>query len=78
MVSGISQSFGLDLVNINVYANFHKNVPLDRASFTFSEFRLRQSLDHWQMVFGKLFGLQHLVNMNVYAKFYQNIHTFQE
>ena len=50
--------------------NFIKNIPLrsrDRASFTFSEFRPRHSLDRYQMVFGKLFGL-HLVNINVNAK----------
>ena len=38
----------LHLVNINVYATFHHNIPLssrDRAIFTFSEFGARQSLD---------------------------------
>ena len=43
-----SQSLGLDLVNINVYANVYQNIPLssrDRAIFTFSEFGTRQSLD---------------------------------
>ena len=37
----ISQSLGLDLVNINVYATVYQNIPLslrDRAIFTFSEF----------------------------------------
>ena len=44
----ISQSLGLDLVNINVYATVYQNIPLslrDRAIFTFSEFGTRQSLD---------------------------------
>ena len=44
----ISQSLGLDLVNINVYAKVYKNIPLssrDKAIFTFSEFGARQSLD---------------------------------
>ena len=44
----ISQSLGLDLVNINVDATIHQNIPLsliDRAIFTFSEFGARQSLD---------------------------------
>ena len=44
----ISQSLGLDLVNINVYATVYQNIPLslrDRAIFTFSEFGVRQSLD---------------------------------
>ena len=43
-----SQSLGLDLVNVNVYANVYENIPLssrDRAIFTFSEFGARQSLD---------------------------------
>ena len=43
-----SQSLGLDLVNINVYAKVYQNIPLssrDRAIFTFSEFGARQSLD---------------------------------
>ena len=44
----ISQSLGLDLVNINVYAKVYQNVPFnlrDRVIFTFSEFGARQSLD---------------------------------
>ena len=43
-----SQSLGLDLVNINVYAKVYQNIPhssRDRAIFTFSEFGIRQSLD---------------------------------
>ena len=39
----ISQSLGLDLVNINVYAKVYQNIPLssrDRAIFTFSELNL--------------------------------------
>ena len=48
MKNVISQSLGLDLVNINVYATVYQNIPLtfrDRAIFTFSEFGARQSLD---------------------------------
>ena len=44
----ISQSLGLDLVNINVYTKVYQNIPLisrGRAIFTFSEFGARQSLD---------------------------------
>ena len=44
----ISQSLGLDLVNINVYAKVYQNIPMsssDRSIFTFSEFGPRQSLD---------------------------------
>ena len=43
-----SQSLGLDLVNINVYAKVYQNIPFssrDRAIFTSSEFGARQSLD---------------------------------
>ena len=48
MKNVISQSLGLDLANINVYATVYQNIPLslrDRAIFTFSEFGARQSLD---------------------------------
>ena len=44
----ISQSLGLDLVNINVYAKVYQSIPLssrDRAIFTFSDFGARQSLN---------------------------------
>ena len=75
MKNVISQSLGLDLVNINVYAKVYHNIPLssrERAIFTFSKFEPRQRLgqipnDIWQSL-----GL-HLVNINAYAKFYQNI-----
>ena len=43
-----SQSLGLDLVNINVYAKVYQNILLssrDRAIVTFSEFGTQQSLD---------------------------------
>ena len=55
----ISQSLGLDLVNINVYANVYENIPLssrDRAIFTFSEFEPRQRLGQSQMTFDNLLG----------------------
>ena len=48
MKNNISQSLGLDLVNIDVYAEIYQNIPLslrDKAIFTFSEFGTRQSLD---------------------------------
>ena len=44
----ISQSLGLDLVDINVYTTVYQNIPLnlrDTAIFTYSEFGARQSLD---------------------------------
>ena len=48
MKNVISQSLGLDLVNINVYATVCQNNPLslrDRAGFTFSEFGAWRSVD---------------------------------
>ena len=48
MKNDISQSFVLDLVNANVYADVYKNIPLssrDKAISTFSEVGARQSLD---------------------------------
>ena len=45
MKNVISQSLGLDLVNINVYATLYQNIPLglkDRAIFTFG----KASTDH--------------------------------
>ena len=75
MKNVISQSVGLDVVNINVYAKVYQNIPLssrDRAIFNFSEFGPRQRLGQFQMTFDNLLGL-HLVNINAYAKFYQNI-----
>ena len=54
MKNVISQSLGLDFVNINIYANVYQNIPLssrDRAIFTFSEFEPRQRLGQSQMTF---------------------------
>ena len=59
MKNVISQSLGLDLVIINVYANVYQNIPLssrDRAIFTFSEFAPRQRLSQFQMTFDNLLG----------------------
>ena len=50
MKNVISQSLGLDLDNINVYAEVYQYIPhssKDKAIFTFSEFGARQSLDRW-------------------------------
>ena len=71
----ISQSLGLDFVNINVYATVYQNIPLslrDRAIFTF--FRTWHSAKPRPMinVILQFLGLD-LVNINVSAKFYQNI-----
>ena len=84
----IWQSHGVHIVNINVKAKFHHNIPLrsrDSAIITFSKFGARQSLDQWKMSFRNLSGYilsismftqslwLYLVNINVYATVYQNI-----
>ena len=71
----ISQSLGLDLVNINVYAKVYQNIPLssrDRAIFTF--FRIWHSAKPRPMinVILQFLGLD-LFNIKLSAKFYQNI-----
>ena len=61
----ISQSPGLDLVNINVYAKVYQNIPLssrDMAIFTFSEFESRQRLGQSQMSFDILLGYIRMQN----------------
>ena len=74
MKNDISQSLGLDLDNINVYAEVYQNIPLssDKAIFTFSEFEPRQKLNQFQMSFDNLMGYI-LSNINVHAKFHHNI-----
>ena len=75
MKNVISQSFGLDLVNINVYAKVNQNIPLslrDRTIFTFSEFGARQSCRTMINVILQFLELD-LVNIKVSAKFCQNI-----
>ena len=75
MKNVISQSLGLDLVNINVYATVYQNFPLnlrDRATFTF--FRIWRSAKPRPMINTILHFFElDLVNINVSAKFYQNI-----
>ena len=75
MKNVISQSVGLDLVNINVYAKVYQNIPLslrDRAIFTF--FRIWSSAKPRPMINVILLFVElDLVNINVSAKFYQNI-----
>ena len=76
MKNVISQSLGLHLVNINVYAKVYQSIPLslrDRAIFTFSEFGARRSLDRWMINVVLQFLELDLVNINASAKFYQNI-----
>ena len=71
MKNVISQSLGLDLVNINVYAKVYQNIPLssrDSAIFTFSEFEPRQRLGQFQMTFDNPLGYilsisMHMINV---------------
>ena len=70
-----SQSLGLDLVSINVYAKVYQNIPLSsrhRAIFTF--FRICHSAKPRPMinVILQFLGLD-LFNIKLSAKFYQNI-----
>ena len=74
----ISQSLGLDLVNINVYAKVFQNIPLssrDRTIFTFSEVEPRQRLGQSQMTFDNLFGyiLSISMSMQNFIKIYQTV-----
>ena len=69
-----SQSFGLDLVNINVYAKVYQNIPLssrDRAIFTFSEVGTAKPRPMINVIL-QFLGLD-LFNIKLSAKFYQNI-----
>ena len=78
MKNVISQSLGLDLVNINVYATVYQNIPLslrDRAIFTFSEFEHRQRLGQSQMTFDNLLGyiLSISMRMQNFIKIFQTV-----
>ena len=81
MKNVISQSLGLDLVNINVYAKVYQNIPFssrDRAIFTFSEFEPRQRLDQSQMIFDNLLGyiLSISMRMQNFIKIFQTVKEF--
>ena len=68
MKNVISQSLGLDLVNINVYAKVYQNIPLssrDGAIFTFSEFEPPQPLGQSQMTFDNLLGYILSISMHM-------------
>ena len=78
MLNVISQSCGLDLVNINVYAKIYQNIPLssrDRAIFTFSELEPRKYLGQSQMKFDNLLGyiLSILLRMQNFIKIFQTV-----
>ena len=74
----ISQSIGLDFVNISVYAKVYQNIPLSsrgRAIFTFSEFEPRQRLGQSQMTFDNLFGYILSISMRTqnFIKMFQTV-----
>ena len=78
MKNVISQSLGLDLININVYAKVYQNIPLrsrDRAIFTFSEFEPRQRFSQSQMTFDDLLGyiLSISMRMQNFIKIFQTV-----
>ena len=68
----IWQTHGVHLVNINVYAKFHYNIPLSSRDVTF--FRIWSSAKPRPMknVISQSLGLD-FVKINVYATVYQNI-----
>ena len=84
MKNVISQSLGLDLVNINVYTKVYQNIPLssrDRAIFTFSEFEHRQRLGQSQMTFDNLLGYilsisMRMQNLSKYSKWFKSYRHF--
>ena len=75
----ISQSLGLDLVNINVYANVYQNIPLSsrEKSSLFSEFEPRQNLDQSQISFDYLMGYIMSISMRM-QNFITSFHSVQE
>ena len=80
MKNVFSQSFGPDLVNINVYAKVYQNIPhslRDRAIITFSEFGTRQSLDQWKMSFRNPLG--QILSISMFTqKFIKTFHSVYE
>ena len=83
MKNVISQSLGLDLININVYTKVYQNIPLssrDRAIFTFSEFYPRQRLGQSQMTFDTLLGYILSISMrmqNFIKKYSKRFKSYQ-
>ena len=82
MKNVISQSLGLDLVNINVYAKVYQNIPLssrDRASFTFSEFEPQQRLGLSQMTFDSLLGYicQYQCVCKILSKYFKRFKSYR-
>ena len=75
MKNGIWQSTGLDLVNINVYAKFHQNIPYgstDNASFIFfqnCDLGKASTDDKWHL----FIPWAKFCQTNVYAKSHQKV-----
>ena len=78
MKNVISQSLGLDLVNINICSKVYQNIPLssrDRAIFSLLEFEPRQHLGQAQMTFDNLLGyiLSVSMRMHNFIKVFQTV-----
>ena len=74
MKNVISQSLGLNLVNINVCAKVYQNIPLssrNRAIFTFSDFEPQQRLCQSQMIFDNLLSIS--MHMQTFIKIFQTV-----
>ena len=74
----ISQSLGLELDNINVYAKVYQNIPLssrDGAIFTISEFEPRQRLGQSQITFDNLLDYILSISMRIqnFIKIFQTV-----
>ena len=71
MKNVISQSLGLDLVNINIYAKVYQNIPLNSRDYmvTFSEFEPRQRLGKSQMTSDNLLGYILSISMRKFQGF---------
>ena len=68
MINDIWQFIGIDIVINNVYAKLYCTIPYIsrvRASYTFSEFWPRQSLDEWHTAFGNPLGYSVSISMGM-------------
>ena len=82
MKNVISQSFGLDLVNINVYAKVYQNIPLssrERAIFTFSEFEPRQRLGQpkWHLTISWATSCQYQCVCKILSKYSKRFKSYR-
>ena len=82
MKNVISQSLGLDLVNINVYAKVYQNIPLssrDRAIFTFSEFDLgnASASPKWHLTISGAASCQYQCVCKILSKYSKRFKSYQ-